>query len=302
MKQDYQFSIFIPSWNNLAFLKICVDSIRKNSAVKHQIIVHVNEGTDGTLQWVKEQPDIDYTYSPQNVGVCLSMNMMRTKASHPYIYFVNDDMYMLPGWDIALFEELNHLNSSIAFYISSSAIQPHEAPHPGTGLLADYGDCEENFREADLLRDYQQYFVKDWQGATRPPCLVHRDMWDIIGGYSIEFTPGYGSDPDFSAKLYMVGVRYFKGLGKSLTYHFESKTTVSVKANDYRTQFFLKWGTKNSSFRNFTTCMGRPWEENSHTMESNFKDKIFTIWSRIVAAIKIICKESNLLKGDKRYI
>ena len=169
MKQDYQFSIFIPSWNNLAFLKICVDSIRKNSAVKHQIIVHVNEGTDGTLQWVKEQPDIDYTYSPQNVGVCLSMNMMRTKASHPYIYFVNDDMYMLPGWDIALFEELNHLNSSIAFYISSSAIQPHEAPHPGTGLLADYGDCEENFREADLLRDYQQYFVKDWQGATRPP-------------------------------------------------------------------------------------------------------------------------------------
>jgi hypothetical protein len=230
------------------------------------------------------------------------MNMMRTKASHPYIYFVNDDMYMLPGWDIALFEELNHLNSSIAFYISSSAIQPHEAPHPGTGLLADYGDCEENFREADLLRDYQQYFVKDWQGATRPPCLVHRDMWDIIGGYSIEFTPGYGSDPDFSAKLYMVGVRYFKGLGKSLTYHFESKTTVSVKANDYRTQFFLKWGIKNSFFRNFTTCMGRPWEENSHTMESNFKEKIFTIWSRIVAAIKIICKESNLLKGDKRYI
>ena len=302
MKQDYQFSIFIPSWNNLAFLKICVDSIRKNSAVKHQIIVHVNEGTDGTLQWVKEQLDIDYTYSPQNVGVCLSMNMMRTKASHPYIYFVNDDMYMLPEWDIALFEELNHLNNSIAFYLSSSAIQPHEAPHPGTGLLADYGDCEENFREADLLRDYQQYFVKDWQGATRPPCLVHRDMWDIIGGYSIEFTPGYGSDPDFSAKLYMVGVRYFKGLGKSLTYHFESKTTVSVKANDYRTQFFLKWGTKNSSFRNFTTCMGRPWEENSHTMESNFKDKIFTIWSRIVAAIKIICKESNLLKGDKRYI
>jgi glycosyltransferase involved in cell wall biosynthesis len=37
-----KFSILIPSWNNLAYLKICVESIRKNSMFAHQIIVHVN--------------------------------------------------------------------------------------------------------------------------------------------------------------------------------------------------------------------------------------------------------------------
>ena len=40
------FSILIPTWNNLPFLKICVDSIRKNSTYRHQIIVHVNDGSD----------------------------------------------------------------------------------------------------------------------------------------------------------------------------------------------------------------------------------------------------------------
>ena len=48
------FSILIPSFNNLEYLKICIDSIKKNSKFNHQIIVHINEGTDGTLEYVKK--------------------------------------------------------------------------------------------------------------------------------------------------------------------------------------------------------------------------------------------------------
>ena len=95
---DQLFSILIPSWNNLPFLKLCVESIRKNSKYNHQIIVHVNEGSDGTLEWVREQ-NLDYTYTPENAGVCIAMNMMRTKVKTDYLYFVNDDMYLLPDWD-----------------------------------------------------------------------------------------------------------------------------------------------------------------------------------------------------------
>ena len=62
------FSILIPTWNNLPFLKICVDSIRKNSTYRHQIIVHVNDGSDGTLEWVRQQ-GLDYTHS-QTTWAC----------------------------------------------------------------------------------------------------------------------------------------------------------------------------------------------------------------------------------------
>jgi len=50
------FSIMIPSWNNLAYLQLCINSIRKHSFYPHEIIVHINEGKDGSLEWIKHRP------------------------------------------------------------------------------------------------------------------------------------------------------------------------------------------------------------------------------------------------------
>ena len=47
------FSIIIPTFNNLDYLKLCINSIKKNSAFQHEIIVHVNEGIDGNTQYLK---------------------------------------------------------------------------------------------------------------------------------------------------------------------------------------------------------------------------------------------------------
>jgi glycosyltransferase involved in cell wall biosynthesis len=273
---DSLFSILIPTWNNLPFLKLCIESIRKNSRYKHQIIVHINEGSDGTLEWVRQQ-NIDYTFTPQNAGVCIAMNMMRTKVKTEYIYFVNDDMYLLPDWDVALYDEIKKLGDDNKFYISSSTIQPKHEP-VGVGSLADYGDTVENFRENDLLNDYKNYYINDWKGSTWPPCLVHRDIWDTVGGYSIELTPGMGSDPDFTAKLYFIGVRYFKGLGNSLAYHFEQKSTKVVKKNHYLSQFLFKWGIPNSTLRKYITKVGEPWDENTTIPNKRIKKDIYRGW------------------------
>lgn len=250
------FSIFIPSWNNLPFLKICVDSIRKNSAYPHQIIVHVNDGSDGTLDWVRRQ-GLDYTHSEENVGVCLAMNMMRTKVKTDYICFINDDMYVLPGWDKALYDEICRLPDN-RFFLSGTTIQPHT---PGNSkIVADYGDSVETFREADLLRGYMDVKMPDWMGATLPPNIVHRDIWDFVGGYSVEYSPGMYSDPDFTAKLWLCGIRYMRGLSASRVYHFETKSTGRIRKNDGRMQFLLKWGMTNSSFRRAYTWRGHDFD------------------------------------------
>lgn len=186
------FSILIPTWNNLPFLKICVDSIRKNSTYRHQIIVHVNDGSDGTLEWVRQQ-GLDYTHSQTNVGVCLAMNMMRSKVKTDYMLFINDDMYALPEWDKALYDEIKALPDN-RFFLSSTTIQPRTK---GDSIInADYGDTPETFREQDLLNEFRTYKMNDWMGATLPPNIVHRDIWDLVGGYSIELSPGMYSDFD----------------------------------------------------------------------------------------------------------
>ena len=44
-------SIVIPTYNNLEYLKFTIESILKNSKYKHEIVLHINEGIDGTLDY-----------------------------------------------------------------------------------------------------------------------------------------------------------------------------------------------------------------------------------------------------------
>ena len=250
-----KFSVIIPTWNNLAFLKVCVDSIRRHSAAEHQIIVHVNDGSDGTLEWVRAQ-GLDYTSSEHNIGVCLACNMMRTKVQTDYILYLNDDMYVLPGWDTALAAEVERLPDN-RFFLSGTMIQPHGGGD--VGIAANYGDSLESFDEERLLREYASLPCVDWSGATWPPNLLHRDMWDLIGGYSIEYTPGMYSDPDLTAKLLLAGVRHFKGVAASRVYHFETRTTGRVRRNNGSLQFLLKWGLPNSTLRTHVTHLCEPY-------------------------------------------
>lgn len=275
-----RFSIIIPSWNNLPFLKLCVESIRKNSAEPHQIIVHVNEGSDGTLQWVQEQ-GLDYTYSEQNIGVCMACNRMRSKVQTDYMFYLNDDMYVLPGWDTALEKEIQALPDHL-FFLSGTMIQPHNALD--VGITAYYGDTVDNFEEERLLLEYQGFPMCDWKGATWPPNLVHRDLWDLVGGYSIEFSPGMYSDPDFTAKLWMAGVRYFKGIAACRVYHFETKSTGRIEKNDGSTQFMMKWGITNSTLRRELTHLGDPFDttalvsEKTSRSKDRFRSRMKAVW------------------------
>jgi GT2 family glycosyltransferase len=253
-----RFSLLIPTWNNLKYLQLCIKSITLNSAFPHQIIIHVNEGEDGTLDWVQKN-GFSYTYSPVNIGVCWAMNAMRPLVDTDYIVFLNDDMYVCPGWDTALDEEIRSLPDNL-FYLSSTVIQPRKFWCKSIIAPISFGEDTESFREDDLLQHFLDVPHDDWSGSTWPPTIVHRDIWDLIGGYSVEFSPGLYSDTDFSAKLFLAGVRYFKGISKSRVYHFEARSTGRIKKNDGNRQFLFKWGVVSSAFMKYILHRGDPFK------------------------------------------
>ena len=57
-----KFSIIIPTLNNLNYLKILVSSIEKNSSKDHEIIVHVNENLDNTINFLEEKKNNIYLF------------------------------------------------------------------------------------------------------------------------------------------------------------------------------------------------------------------------------------------------
>ena len=114
------FSIIIPTWNNLDYLKLCVESIKKNSKYDHQIVVHVNEDLDNTSHYLKEN-NILFTLSDINIGLCKGMNKAYHLATTNYILYAHDDMYFCPKWDSDLINEINNLHHN-NFYLSGTHI------------------------------------------------------------------------------------------------------------------------------------------------------------------------------------
>ncbi len=300
--KNQKFSVIIPTWNNLPFLKICMDGIQKNSSFRHQIIIHVNEGTDGTLDWVREN-GLEHTHSINNIGVCWAVNACRALVKTDYIVFMNDDMYMLPGWDLELWNEIEHLTDKF-FFLSSTVIQPIPSPHLGVLAPFDYGSNPENFREKDLLREFKSIKGKDWSGATWPPNIVHRDIWDLIGGYSIEYFPGLYSDPDFSMKLYEVDVRFFKGVNASRAYHFGSKSTKRIAMNSGSKQFLNKWGITSASFTRFILKRGKNFQGEISVRPHNILIRLL-LWKSYLKRILWLISGTGKLKKilpEKRLV
>ena len=210
------FSILIPTFNNIEYLKICLDSIKKNSIYDHQIIIHVNEGTDGTLDFVKNN-NLEYTFTKENIGMPKALNSSSKFAKFNYILISHDDFYFCPGWDIEFEKEIRQINHN-KFYLSGTMV--------GAGqVLFDAGQTTENFNENKLINNLENIKTFDFQGSTKCPGLVHIELWRKVGGWSEEFSPTGGDDTDFAMKLWKNEVRIFKGLGKSLAYHFGSITT-----------------------------------------------------------------------------
>ena len=239
-------SIIIPSYNNLKYLELCISSLKKNSHFKNEILIHINEGSDGTIEFVK-QKKIKFTHSSINDGLCIGCNKVSKLSSFEYILYAHDDMYFLPNWDLLLIEEVKSLNTN-KFYLSSIMINGDPKLNGHLNLQA--GDTVEDFDEKYLLQNYEDLKHADFQGSTWAPHLIHKDLWNQVGGFSEEFSPGMGSDPDLNMKLWKSGVRIFKCLGKSRVYHFGSMTIHKKQKSFFKKNqgsiankiFLLKWG------------------------------------------------------------
>ena len=80
------FSILIPTFNNLDYLKLCIKSLKTNSYFNNQIICHVNVGDDGTLEYL-DKNKIEYSYTNYNAGICEGINKAAKHATYEYYLY-----------------------------------------------------------------------------------------------------------------------------------------------------------------------------------------------------------------------
>tara|TARA_A100001011_G_scaffold351476_1_gene391601 strand:+ start:943 stop:1791 length:849 start_codon:yes stop_codon:yes gene_type:complete len=241
-----ELSIVVPTYNNFKYLKLFCKSLKENSNYNHQIIFHINNGSDGTLEFIKKN-NFSYTISENNIGLCSSINKASVLVKNNFILYAHDDMYFCKNWDLILEKSINDEKNNL-FYLSGTNVS-----HKDGLLNYDCGDSPENFDHRKFDKFCNDDKSLDLQGSHWAPHVFHKDLWNKIGGFSTEFDPGDASDPDICMKLWIEGVRTFKCISKFKVYHFGSVTTrkKNININNGTKKFILKYGFNPRFFRKY---------------------------------------------------
>ena len=244
------FSILIPTYKNFEYLKICINSLKKNSKYNNQILVHINTEDLETENFLIKNK-ISYTKSEFNSGMPKSLNTVSKLSTKNFVVISHDDFYYCPDWDGYLMSEIKKCKNSFFLYTGLMM-------GPNQPLNCNFGENFNNFDETSLLNQYNDLTHYDFTGSTKHPAILKKELWEKVGGWSEEFYPTGGDDTDFLVKLWNVGVRDFKGVNKSRVYHFGSITTRKKKdsKNNYlgskaNNIFLKKWGFSINFFEKF---------------------------------------------------
>lgn len=98
-------SICIPVYNNYNFTAACLKDLAYLDRTTHEVIVVDNGSSDDTQKgmqgWVEKHNNVKYYRLEENTGFAYASNLAFSKAAHPLIMFLNNDIRVfakLPNW------------------------------------------------------------------------------------------------------------------------------------------------------------------------------------------------------------
>lgn len=259
----------ISTYNNLPYLKLAIESVRKNSYYKDApFIIHAENCTDGTDIWLKENMErynleVYIEHNNEPVGIGGGMNFCADKVKTEYIMFLHSDFYVSENWDGALMGAAKWYENEKT-WIFSHRMEPNMFNNPGSRpgtIIVDKDTLGAYYHDFDSksFEEYAKEFVKINMDYEIPKSegvsgLIKKSVWDEIGGNDPQFAPTSWEDMDLFLRARNAGVRFIL-TGQSLVWHFGARGSHRLEENngesDIRQQtseginqlkFFKKWG------------------------------------------------------------
>jgi glycosyltransferase involved in cell wall biosynthesis len=202
-------SFIQPSRNNLKYLQWSYNSIRKNLGYRHEICWADDFSDDGTWEWMQE-------IAKKDPGVKIHRNEGPTRLGHTILYdtLINDyatndivmiyhaDMYALPGLD----EEVNkYIKPGVV--VSGTRIEPPLHPDGPEKILKDYGIEPEEFKEQELLREYESFKKDTITEGIFAPWAIYKSDFQKIGGHDPLYAPQSKEDSDIFNRFVLAGYK-----------------------------------------------------------------------------------------------
>jgi len=267
-------SFIQPSRNNLKYLQWSYNSIRKNLGYIHEICMADDFSDDGTWEWMQEIAEKDKNVKihrnegPTRLGhTILYDTLINDYATNDIVMIYHADMYALPGLD----REVNkYIEPGVV--VSMTRIEPPLHPEGPEKILRDYGIEPEEFKEQDLLRDFEGLKRYNTTEGIFAPWAIMKEDFQSIGGHDPLFAPQSKEDSDIFNRFQLNGYKFVQ-TWEGFVYHMTcrgSRFADGAKRNPDG-QVFMKgreteeWLQQNQrSTRNFIRKWGHFVKHNAH--------------------------------------
>ncbi|BBB90153.1 MAG TPA: bifunctional glycosyltransferase family 2 protein/class I SAM-dependent methyltransferase [Methylomusa anaerophila] len=235
-------SIVILTYNQLSSTEQCVESIRKfTEPDQYEIIIIDDNSADGTVEWLRNQPDLKIIYNEQSLGVPIRYNQGIKLASGDNILLIDHDVVVTHGW---LTNLMNCLYSD----------EKIGAVGPVTNYCAGYQNIRINYKTMEEMqafgKTYNQSNAAAWEERLKLAgycLLIKKEVVDSIGLLDELFTPGSFEDDDYSFRIRMAGYKLM--LCKDTFVHHFGNVHFKIDNVNYheqfkinRDKFAVKWG------------------------------------------------------------
>lgn len=223
-------SIIIPLYNQLAYTKGCLESLRQTTPEEIEVILIDNASSDDTGQYLSSLSGVNVISNDINRGCSGAWNQGVRAAKGEWLVILNNDVILSLGWLEGLLNAAEHWNLDIV----SPAIREGELNYQ----LEPYSDEITTLMRNVIRRDR----------ANGICFMVHQRVFENIGLFDENFRIGQYEDADFFLRAKTAGF-HLGTVGSSFLHHFGSITQKSLKkpkvvksyALENKAYFIRKW-------------------------------------------------------------
>ena len=180
-------SVIISNFNGLKYLPRLIETLAGQQQVTTEIIVVDRQSTDGSLEYLREHPEVRVISEPPATGLVAGYAAGAKVASHDLLFFCNEDMWFDPMC-------LYSLEKQIDLAAGIAAADPWQWTYDGKSWI--HGGVRFLRRSWDSNSPYPMrgfdFTVGLVTGQRVPfPCagafLMHRRAYEEIGGWDTSF-------------------------------------------------------------------------------------------------------------------
>lgn len=200
-----QVSVIIPAYNQVEYTYRCLASILENTQdVTYEVILADDRSTDGTKVLPMYCKGITIIRNTENLGFLKNCNHAAEHARGKYIFFLNNDTQVKPGW-LSSLVKLIESDSSIGM-VGSKLVYPDGRLQEAGGIFWREGNGW-NYGKFDDPDKPEYNYVKDVDYISGAAIMLSKALWQRLGGFDERFAPAYCEDADLAFAVRAAGYR-----------------------------------------------------------------------------------------------